>query len=178
MRTINLIKPTTSGLQVSGEMVGVIRKITYGSLIALIVSGLVVGAVFLLVQSVERQRVEEKKVLVDELTRNTTKEGLLLSVAERSTVIGKILKGERNIRPLFGQFSSVIPLELLKSLSVDEGNNVVISATVPTIPQLVAVVDSLEKHVTQTQAINPQLLSLSMGKDGGFVISFSFTAKF
>lgn len=178
MRTINLIKPTTSGLQLSGELLGVIRKITYGSLIALIVSGLVVGSVFLLVQSVERQRVEEKKVLVDELTRNTTKEGLLLSVVQRSTVIGKILKGERNIRPLFGQFSSVIPLEFLKSLSVDEGNNVVISATVPTIPQLVTVVDALEKHAAQTQAINPQLLSLAMGKEGGFVITFSYTAKF
>lgn len=177
MRTINLIRTTTSGPQLSGEASGVIQKITYGSLLALIVSGLIVGSVFLYVQSVERQRASEKQALVAEVAQNTSKEGLLLSVGQRSTVVSKLLKGARAIRPLFDQFSSIIPFELVQSLSADEGNRIVFSANVATISQMVAVVDALQKSAAQAQIINPELQSLSMSKEGGFIITISFTAR-
>lgn len=171
---INLISVSNNQ---NPELAGVselLRRISYGSLIVVIISGAVVGGLFGFFTIQRDALMNTRTSLVASVNQNSTKEGLLTAVKQRAALVKKIAAAQKQLTPLFTITGQLATPEQLESLLLDDSNKAVVLVKVGSIGDAAKVVDTLMTAVAAHQAEEPQLDALSLTKDGNIELSVSF----
>lgn len=173
-RNINLIKSTTTEYPQLGRLSSLLTRLSIGSIVLLLVSGFTVSALFLFFESRIKDLTNQKEVLSAAIAQDSVKEGLLNSVKDRVAVIDKLSKEQKNVRSFFTILTQIFKTGQIVALSMDDLDNTVVNVHVDSIAEAAEIVDSLRKVVSATQARKPELVALTLGKDGGFLMSISY----
>ncbi len=172
--TINLIKTKTSSSPQLEALEAVLKKISFGGLLALIISSVAVGGLFFYLRAQKEQLEGTKATLTQSITQNTNKEGLLLSIRQRISIIDKIQANKSPAGPLFDILGTVVSPSQLFGLALDDHNEAIVTIHVKSIDDVVTIVDLLLKAVEEKQAKSPKLVSLTLARDGTIEVALSF----
>lgn len=177
LRSLNLIQTKTNVSKELELLDTWISRVSIGSLILLMVSGVLVGSIFFFLRSREAQLVGQKSSLVADVSQETTKEGLLLAIKRRSTIVDTLIGKQKSFQEFFATLSRIAPAANLNSVSFDEQNKTVIVIHTDTIGEVLTIVDVLVKETTDQKIRNPELISLTFEREGGIQASFSFVGN-
>jgi len=174
---INLI---TTTIETAPEFAGyfkILQKVSYTSLIVLIVSGVIVGSIFAYVSSRQSALRTEKNTLLAQINRQSVTEGLLLAVKQRVAVIDKILAGKQGVEPLFAIVDGVAAVGKPVSLLLDEFKTVTIVVHVGSVGEAITVADGILEKAKTNVITKPALASFTVNKEGGFDMGISFVVQ-
>lgn len=175
MRNINLIRTKTTippELEVLALWLGRISTFT---LIGLIITGVITGGIFFYVQLRVNTLTDRKDALIQQVTQETTKEGLLLATKSRSGIVDKLLQTKKPLEQILDTVTRFVSKEQLIALTYDDTGRTVIRAHASSLDEVVVMVDGLVKEVTAKRLRQAQLVSLMFESSGGMQVSFSFT---
>ncbi len=177
-RTINLIKTKTSVLPELEVAETYLRKAGSFLVISLVVSGLIVGGVFVYLSlSLERTQ-QDKQTLTRSITESSVKEGLLAAIKARSVIAGNIIGNQKPVARLFDTIAATAPSTNLASVSFDENSEVVIAVRAQSLDEVMVIANALIKQQEERRVNNPKLVSLTLSREGTIEASFSFVALF
>lgn len=178
MKSINLIPTTIENTPELAVFFGILQKVTVGSLMLLIGSGLIVAGTFAYFSAVHTRLLGEKDRIVATINQQSIKEGLLLSAKQRIEVIDKIVAAQKHFTTLFAIVGDLRAVGILTSLTLDDTDTATMTVLVNTIEDAVSLVDALLAHEKSHTLTKPALASFALSKDGGFALSVSFVPKF
>ena len=178
MKTINLIRAKIA-MSPQVEMVTVLfRKLSLWALAILIVSGVLVSGIFYYLQIRRDQLIHTQQQLSQVISQSETKEGLLVSVKQRSALTSKILGVQHPVGKVFDTLFTVVTSGQMTAVSLDDHNKVLLTIHAQSITDVISITDTLIKQMTTNLVRSPQLVSLTLGKDGGVDVGLSFIAVF
>lgn len=178
MKTINLIQTKTAISPQAGMVTEFLRKLSLWALASLIVSGVAVSGIFYYLQVREEQLILTRRRLLESITQSTTKEGLLFSVKQRVALTNKILGVQQPVSKVFDTLTAFSTPDQITAVSLDDHNKVSLMIHAQSITDVVSMTDALVGQTTANRVRAPQLVSLSLGKDGGVDVGLSFIAVF
>jgi len=112
------------------------------------------------------------------ISQSTAKEGLLVSVKQRSALTSKILGVQHPVGKVFDTLSTVVTSGQMTAVSLDDHNKVLLTIHAQSITDVISITDTLIKQTTTNFVRSPQLVSLTLGHDGGVDVGLSFIAVF
>ncbi len=174
LRSLNLIQTKTNVSKELEMFETWVSRVSMGALILLMVSGILVGSLFFFLRSTESRMTEQKSVLVAQVSASTVKEGLLLAIKRRSTIVDTLIGKQKSFQDFFTTITRIVPTNNLNSLSFDERGKTVMVVHTETISEVLTIVDVLLKETKDQKIKNPELISLTFGQTGGIQASFSF----
>lgn len=175
---INLIKKDVSSIRKLSFLEEKLRLATWWFLGTLLVVGITIGAGYLFINSQMRVFEAKKIELTKQINLQTLKEGILLSLKERTTIAGKALTAAKPWGKLFTLLSLIANEGNYNALSVEESGRVTTSITLVSIDDAVSVVSNVMLLVGEKKLRSPQLLSFSFKEDATVQISLSFHPVF
>lgn len=176
---INLIKRSAGG--VFGPLAGYeekLRVFSWWSLLALLGAGVIIGAMYLMI-NVRLHQLENKKLqLTQRINAASTKEGIIISLKQRIVVAQKALDAARPWGKLFPLLEQIAPVSQFATVTVDENGRVSTILEVNSIDDAVTVVTNAV-NLFHTKVLRaPQLLSLSLRDTGTVQVALSFIPIF
>lgn len=178
VKIINLIRTKTAMSPQAGMVAELLRKLSLWSLAILIVSGVVVSGIFYYLRVREEQLANTKRQLSESIAQSTTKEGLLVSVKQHVALMNKILGVQQPVSKVFDTLAAFSTPGQMTAVSLDDHYKVSLMIHAQSITDVVSITDALIKQTTINRVRAPQLVSLSLGKDGGVDVGLSFIAVF
>lgn len=172
--TINLIATKTDEGPQLTRITALLKKISYGSVILLLITGFLVGGVYVFVQGRVSQLTQEKNTLAQSVAADSTKEGLLRALKDRVAVFDKLSASAKHMDKFFNEVSLIGNTGTIDSISLDDTGKAIISTKLGSIDQAITVTDTLIKEATAGNITKPSLISMTIDKDGGFSLSVSF----
>ena len=79
---------------------------------------------------------------------------------------------------MFDTLSTVVTSGQMTAVSLDDHNKVLLTIHAQSITDVISITDTLIKQTTTNLVRSPQLVSLTLGKDGGVNVGLSFIAVF
>ncbi len=174
MKTINLISTKADKTESVARFVPFLRRLAYGSLIFVIASGTAVGAAFLYMRSRVDGAVSEKNAAALAITNETTKEGLLIAVKQRATIVDKVMANQKRLDTFFDIVSQTVPKNELSAITLDDTYKTTVTAHAPSVAEAVKIIDSLLVLAAADRVTKPSLVALTLNKDGDMDVSVSF----
>lgn len=178
MKTINLIRAKTAMSSQSGMVMVLFRKLSLWALAILIGSGVLVSGMFYYLQVRHEQLIHTQQQLLEVISQSTAKEGLLVSVKQRSALTNKILGVQHPVGKVFDTVGAIISAGQTSGISFDDRNTVALTIHAQSITDVISITDTLIKQTTANLVKAPQLVSFTLGKDGGVDVGLSFIAVF
>lgn len=172
-RTINLIHAQDSSGPLA-SWIPIVVRLQYISVATLIALAAAVGGLYAYVQSRQRAAVETKNTLTETVTADAAKKSLLAAVKDRARVVDAIFSHQKNMTAYLGKVSALFPAGALESISFEESGRSVAAVKVGALGDVLAMVSALRAGVDDTSVRDPQLVSFTTTKDGGFEVTFSF----
>lgn len=154
------------------------RKLSLWALVILIGSGVLVSGMFYYLQVRHGKLVHTQQQLSQVISQSTVKEGLLVSVKQRSALMSKILGVQHPVGKVFDTLPTVITSGQMTAIVLDDHNKVLLTIHTQSITDVISITDTLIKQTTANLVRSPQLVSLSLGQDGGVDVGLSFIAVF
>jgi hypothetical protein len=172
---INLLKRDFSSVGVTAEMENKMRAVAWWSLIALFVVGIILTSVYFLLSSRVNQLQGDIKNVSIQINAESVKEGILLSLKERSDVAKKALDAARPWGNLFPLLTRMAQSTQLHSLTIDESGKVSLLLMLPSIDDAVSVVTNIILMTQEKVLRSPQIISLIVQQDSMVQLNVSFT---
>ena len=176
--TINLIRTKTATSPQLDMVTAQLRKFSLWALVALILSGSIVSAIFYYLRVRSGQLTNAKQQLSQTISQNMTKEGLVVAFKQRVALTNKILGVQKPVGKVFDTLSTFVSVGQVSSVSLDDQNNVVLTIRAQSITDVVSIVDALMSQAATKTVRAPQLVSLALGRSGGVEVTLSFIAVF
>ncbi len=176
--TINLIRSKTSG---SSQYETVFESLRRASMIALWVflfTAAIAGGLYYYYINEQKALEQERGELRLRVDQAKIKEGLLISIKDRTKIVERVLAAQRpwaDMLDLVG--TAVVPPEL-SAISVDEQNKVALNITAAAIDDIIKPIDMFIEFAKSGKVRNPQLSSVQFNKNGTVTVSLSFIAPF
>lgn len=177
MKTINLIPVKPEESPQNSIVTVLLRRLSLWTLTIFMVSGVVGGGIYYYMKVRYDQVVQTKQDLSRAVEQNATKEGLLASLKQRTALIAKILGVQKPAGNVFDVLFSFVPPDQISTVSVDEKDNVSVTVHAASIADVISITDGLIKQATARRVRAPQLVSLTIGRTGGFDIGLSFISE-
>lgn len=171
---INLFSTTVEKNPELERITTILRQVSYGGLILLIASGLIVGGLFGYLTIQRDSLTNSKADLTTTIAQQSTKEGLLLAVKERASVVKKVMGLQKKIDPLFSDISQIVVQGQIGSISLDDNNTVLVVANSGSVRDAAKIVSALLGLTNGQKVNNPKLVSLTLSKDGSIDVAVSF----
>lgn len=178
VKKINLIQTKLESSPEVGLLATLLRKLSLWALLLLIISGIITIGTYYYMLVRRDQLVSTKQRLTEIIAQNPTKEGLLLSVQQRTALITKILAFQKPVGTVFDIVSAFISGSQILRMTLDDKNMVFLSFHAQSITDVISISDTLIKQTASNLVKNPQLDSLIFSKDGGIDIMVSFIPIF
>lgn len=170
---INLLKRSASS-RTFVELEEKLRSASWMALVALLIIGVAIGSAYFYLTNRSAQLSQRKQDLTRQIDTQIVKEGILVSLKERSTIAGKALDAARPWGNLFPLLPAVANPRLMKTLSVDEVGRVTLILGLPSIDEAVTIVNSLVSLTGTKKMRSPQLVSFLVKDDGSVQMGISF----
>jgi hypothetical protein len=178
VKTINLIQTKTILSPQLETVTALLRKLSIWALTILIASGVVVSGVFYYLRLREEQLANTKQQLSQAIAQYMTREGLLFALKQRMGLTGKILGVQQPVGKVFDTLAGFVSPGQMTAVSLDDHNQVSLMIHAQSITDVVSITDGLMKQATVNRVRAPQLVSLTLGKEGGVDVGLLFIAVF
>ncbi|MEK7073791.1 MAG: hypothetical protein AAB960_00500, partial [Patescibacteria group bacterium] len=171
---INLIKKDVSSFRKIAFLEEKLRFVTLWFLGLLLVGGITIGISFLVMSS-RMKTLESRKIeLTKQINLQTVKEGILLSLKERTGIAGKALDAAKPWGKLFTLLGLIASEANYNALSIEESGRVTANIYLGSIDEAVVVVSNTISLADEKMLRSPQLISFVFKEDGIVQLSLSF----
>ncbi|MEK7129826.1 MAG: hypothetical protein AAB803_02290 [Patescibacteria group bacterium] len=172
--TINLLQTKTGN---TAQLLAWEQKLKSASTVAVVALfsiGLVTAGSYAVLRW-ERKTLEETKArLMQDISRQRTKEGLQLLVKQRTGTVANVLALQRPIAPILDTVAAVSAPQEVQTVTYDEKGQVRLTVKAATIEAAAKVVADMLRLVQEKRIVNPQLVGLSLGKDRSIQMTVAF----
>ncbi len=175
---INLIKKDVSSFRKLSVIEDKLRLATWWFLGVLFVIGLGIGISFFLISARMRDLESRKVELTKQINLQNVKEGILLSLKERTSIAGKALDAAKPWGKLFTLLVAIADETNYNSLSIEESGRVTTVLNLVNIDDAVLVISNTMSLVQEKSLRSPQLVSFTFKDDGTVQVSLSFVPVF
>lgn len=175
---INLIRKDVSSSRKFSVLEEKLRLAAVWLLGGVFVTGVAIGTIYLYINFRVRSLEVTKANLTQQINLQSAKEGILLSLKERTSVAGKALEVAKPWGKMFTVLQEIAPEEQYNSLTVDETGKVTTTLFLGSIDESVAIVLNLVRLVDERKLRTPQLLSFSLKEDATVLMGISFFPVF
>lgn len=159
----------------------VVKSLKRASTLAMILflfAGVIVGTAYYY-YTVQRRTFEARRdVLRSQIGQAKNKEGLLISIKERTQIVQKVMKSQRPLGEILNLLGTVAAPPALVSVTVAETSKIEFTIEANSIDDIGTPVEALIGFARQAKVHAPEIQSLQIEKDGGVTISFAFNAVF
>lgn len=171
--TINLLrtKSTSPELLYWANRLRVAGIVSVG---ALLISGLVLGGVYLFLRKDTERLEQNKSELISRVSQERVKEGLLLSLKQRIGVAAKIQETEHSLGVVLDTVNRIADAKELIAVTSDEKQQIRIIVKTGSVEEAARVIANVLRMVQAKLVINPQLVGLDLGSDGSVRITIAF----
>jgi len=174
MAEINLLTRDLGSARGLPELEEKLQIGAWWSLVALLGSGIVIGALFFFLQAKSDQSNTYNRVLRQQIDAQLVKEGILVSLKERANIAGKALAADRPWGNLFPILNAITQVININTLTIDETGKVSIQLKLGSVDEAVTVVTNMLSLANQHTVRSPQLLSFAIKDDGAVQMGMSF----
>lgn len=163
---INLLKKSTASFGVTPELEEKVRLAAWWGLVGLLASGIIIGTIFLVLSSRVRNLETTNAQLAQQINAQSVKEGILLSLVQRTKVAGNALKAARPWGNLFPLLEVIAHDSNYRTLVIDEAGKVRLNFHIDNIDTAAEIVEHIIDLNSQGSLKAPQLLSFVVEEDG------------
>jgi|GEM_PF-704502 len=172
---INLLKRSAASYGGIPHIVeDTVRLIAWWSLVAFFAVSIITGTAYLIVSSNIRSLEASNADLVRQINAQSIKEGIVLSLLQRSEIAGNALRAARPWGNLFPLLERITYQGYYQSLTVSESGKVEITYAVDSVNTAAMIVDTIIDLNTQNALKTPQLVSFIVEDDGKVSMGVSF----
>lgn len=174
---INLLNKASGNQATVVILEKILSKLTWGTLTVLCVLGVIIGSLYLYASTQQKRQDMRKAQLVASLKELASKEGILVSLKQRSAIAAKALNAARPYGELFPLLERIAPSEYFTNLSIDEVGRSTVTLTLPSVDEAVTVISNVLVQFDEKKIRSPQLSSFSLKETGIVQLSLSFLAN-
>ncbi|MBI5619741.1 hypothetical protein HY950_02150 [Candidatus Gottesmanbacteria bacterium] len=172
--TINLLQTKTGNTAQFLMWEQKLRSVSIGAVLALFSIGLVAAASYGVLRW-ERSTLEETRArLIQDISRQRTKEGLLLLTKQRAGIVSNILASQRDASLILDTVATIAVPEQVQTITLDEKGQVRLAIKAESIGAAAAIVAGIIGQAQEKRIVNPQLVGLSLGKDRTIQMTIAF----
>lgn len=171
---INLIRG--EGRQLAGiiRLEEVLRRLSWIILTAVLAVSLVIGFLYLYT-SRSMKAAEQRNVRLNQtLNAQSIKEGLILSLVERTRIASKALAAAKPWGKIFSLLTQAAPESTYRTVGIDDTALVTSTLELGSIDEAVTVVVNMISLATNRLLRSPHIQSFSMQEDGSIQMTVSF----
>ncbi len=168
---INLIQKDVSSFRKLSFLEEKLRVATWWFLGSLLVVGVAIGITYITISSRTKSLEAQKIELTKQINLQIIKEGILLSLKERTAIAGKALAAARPWGKLFTLLGLIANETNYNALSIEESGRVTTTLNLVSIDDAVAVVSNTMALVGEKMLRSPQLGSFALKEDGSVQIT-------
>ena len=150
----------------------VIRQYLLGFVLAI---GIVLVVTYGVIRIRTMQLDTDQKQLSQTIQNQSAKEGQLVILRARITSLKKILDAQLSVAPYIDTTLLLARPPSLTSFSIGELNTVQISVAFPAVDQAVSMMEAVVRLVEENKIRNPNLTSLTVGKDGSIMMGITYS---
>ncbi|HUD18860.1 MAG TPA: hypothetical protein VMR81_00240 [Patescibacteria group bacterium] len=176
--SINLIRTKTGTSPQLDAIETSLRRTGYVGVVGFLCVSLVCAVIYILFNQSKQNLQSSKRNLINEVTGDAKKEGLFVSIKNRTFIVGNAMQNQRPWADLLDRINIFVPAGSLTDIVVDDQDKISLSMNVSSFEALLQVVNAI---ITQTQSnhlVNPQLTSIQIQANGGILASVTFFAVF
>ncbi len=173
---INLIKAQT---EFSPDLILLeqrLRQASYIAISAVLFFGMIAAGTYFFLQARVSELKSEEQRLSTAISKSSRKEGLYLSFKDRVTVVSKITSLQIPLSVVMESIRRIVPTAALSAFAIDEKRTVSTSITASSVEDLVTFVANVFTETKNQRIKNPVLEGITLGKDGTYKMTLSFTA--
>jgi hypothetical protein len=178
LNSINLIRTKTGSSHQYEAIEASLKKTGYIGLIGICCVGFILAIVYFLFTQEKSHLETTKQTLVQELTKNAQKQGMFLSIKDRTKIVKRVMVNQKPWAQLLDRVTQIIAPPSLSSISVDDQNKVTITLNASSVDSVLVAVNALIAQAKENKIVNPQLLSFQIGKNGSIESMISFFVVF
>lgn len=175
---INLIKKDVSSVRKISALEDKLRLIVWWSLGLLLVVGVAIGISYVSI-SAKTKSLEAKKIdLTRQINLQNIKEGILLSLKDRTAIAGKALDAAKPWGKLFTLLTTIADESNYTALSIEESGRVTTTMNLAGIDDAANVISNVMILAGEKSLRSPQLVSFALRDDTTVQMSLSFNPIF
>lgn len=174
---INLMKGSLDSRGRLGPLELMLTKLTWWALGGLFSSGLIIGVIYFLGLSKHQQLEAVKNQLHTLIKQDVMKEGLLVSLKQRSVIASKALEAAKPYGKLFPLLQTIAPQNYYTSLSIDDVGRSTVSLELPSVESAVSTIANVLRETEEKKLRNPQMMSFYLKETGIVQLTLSFIAN-
>ncbi len=176
--TINLIRSKTSGPAQYSAVFESLKRASIVSVWLFLLAAAITGGLYYYYVIEQRALDAERGALRLRVDQARIKEGLLVSIKDRTRIVERVLSAQRPWADMLDLIGTVIVPPELSNIAVDEQNKVGIGITAASIDEIVEPIENFIEYAQTGKIRNPQLSSIQFNKNGSVTVSLSFIAPF
>lgn len=175
---INLIKKDVSSVRKISALEDKLRLIVWWSLGLLLTAGVTIGISYVSI-SAKTKSLEAKKIdLTRQINLQNIKEGILLSLKDRTAIAGKALDAAKPWGKLFTLLTTIADESNYTALSIEESGRVTTTMNLAGIDDAANVISNVMILAGEKSLRSPQLVSFALRDDTTVQMSLSFNPIF
>jgi hypothetical protein len=176
--TINLIRTKTTNSTQFDAIETSLRRSGYIFLIFVLCTGLLLGVLYVLFSSEEKNLLSQKSEYVARVNSDKNAEGIFRSIKDRTRIVESTMTSKKPWSQLLDDINAIETPPVLSRISVDNQNKIVMTVNADSINTLLPIVNALIARAQTNRFVNPQMTSFQISKTGDVIASFSFLAVF
>lgn len=176
--SINLIRSKPG---IPGYVGTIARPLRLTSLILFgvtVCGAMIVGLATLVIGDQYRKLVTAKDQYTKTIINNKSREELIVGTRQRLAVIEKARALQYGWSRVLDQIVTIAPASLIRSLSTDDKQTVLVTVDAHVTKDAQAIVDAVLAQYADKKITRPQLVSLTVDKDGQYAMTLSFVPIF
>jgi hypothetical protein len=178
LNNINLIRTKTNSSPQLEAIEASLKKTGYLGLAIICSIGVIIGIVFIFLFQQKTYLETTKDNLGKEVAKNIQKEGMYISIKDRTRIVKLVMENQKPWTPLLDRVATIVSPPALTDISVDDQSKITIAIRVNSVDSILDTVNALITQANQNHIINPQLLSFQIEKTGSITATISFFVVF
>lgn len=175
---INLIQSKRKGSVQLEAIEQSLRKAALISLLLFIALGSLVASVFIFFTFQRNTLEKEHLELIRFINISKNKEGLLLSIKDRTNIVSSVLANQHPWSVALDGLSTVAVPPALTNISADEQNNMIVVFEADTLDGVLEPISRLVEMAQTGKIANPELASIQLNKNGSVAITVTLVTLF
>lgn len=176
--SINLIRSKPG---IPGYLGNIARPLRIGSFVLFgitILGAIIVGLTTLIIGDQYHKLVSAKDQYTKTIINNKVREELIIGIRQRLGVIEKARALQYGWSTAMNTIVTIAPVASIRTISTDDKQTVLLSVDSHTTKDAQAIVDAVLSQFSDKLITQPQLISLSVDKDGQYAMTLSFIPLF
>lgn len=176
--SINLIRSKPG---IPGYVGSIARPLRVGSFILFgvtICGAMIIALATLFIGDQYHKLVNAKNQYTKTIINNKTREELIVGIHQRLAVIEKARALQYAWSAVLDHLVTIAPLASIRSLTTDDKQTVLLTVDAQTTKDAQAIVDAVLEQYSDKTITRPQLVSLTVNKDGQYAMTLSIVPLF